>query len=73
MLDDLTLREVFHFRVSLLGAISVITLSIIGLILLLSVLIVYTMLHNGLPFVIVGFPVPILQAYCLFLLYIIPC
>ena len=25
MLDDTTLREVFHFRVSLLGAVSVIT------------------------------------------------
>jgi len=49
MLDDLTLREVFHFRVSLLGAISVITLSIIGLILLLSVLIVYTPIRNILP------------------------
>ena len=49
MLDDLTLREVFHFRVSLLGAISMITLSIIGLILLLSVLIVYTPIRNILP------------------------
>ena len=49
MLDDLTLREVFHFRVSLLGAISVITLSILSLIVLLSVLIVYTPLRNILP------------------------
>ncbi len=49
MLDDRTLREVFHFRVSLLGAISVITISIILLILLLSVLIVYTPLRNILP------------------------
>lgn len=49
MLDDLTLREVFHFRVSLLGAISVITLSIIALIVLLSVLIVYTPIRNVLP------------------------
>lgn len=49
LLDDLTLREVFHFRVSTLGAISVITLSIIGLIILLSVLIVYTPLRNVLP------------------------
>jgi len=49
MLDDLTLREVFHFRVSMLGAISVITLSIVALIVLLSVLIVYTPLRNILP------------------------
>ena len=49
MLDDLTLREVFHFRVSLLGAISVITLSILALIVLLSVLIVYTPIRNILP------------------------
>lgn len=49
MLDDLTLREVFHFRVSLLGAISVITLSILVLIVLLSVLIVYTPIRNILP------------------------
>ena len=49
MLDDITLREVFHFRVSLLGAISVITISLISLIVLLSVLIVYTPLRNILP------------------------
>lgn len=49
MLDDTTLREVFHFRVSLLGAISVITISIIALIVLLSVLIVYTPIRNILP------------------------
>ena len=49
MLDDLTLREVFHFRVSLLGAISVITISILALIVLLSVLIVYTPIRNILP------------------------
>ena len=49
MLDDVTLREVFHFRVSLLGAISVITVSILALILLLSVLIVYTPIRNILP------------------------
>lgn len=49
MLDDLTLREVFHFRVSLLGAISVITISILALIALLSVLIVYTPIRNILP------------------------
>ena len=49
MLDDLTLREVFHFRVSLLGAISIITITILSLIVLLSVLIVYTPLRNVLP------------------------
>jgi len=49
MLDDLTLREVFHFRVSLLGAISVITVSIVAFIVLLSVLIVYTPIRNILP------------------------
>ena len=49
MLDDLTLREVFHFRVSLLGAISFITISILALIALLSVLIVYTPIRNILP------------------------
>ena len=49
MLEDLTLREVFHFRVSLLGAITVITLSLVSLILLLSVLIVYTPIRNILP------------------------
>lgn len=49
MLDDLTLREVFHFRVSLLGAITIITVSIISLIILLSVLIVYTPIRNILP------------------------
>ena len=49
MLDDRTLREVFHFRVSLLGAISFITVSIVALILLLSVLIIYTPIRNVLP------------------------
>lgn len=49
MLDDMTLREVFHFRVSLLSAVSMITISIIVLILLLSALIVYTPLRNVLP------------------------
>lgn len=49
MLEDRTLREVFHFRVSLLGAISVITLTLLSLIILLSVLIVYTPLRNILP------------------------
>ena len=49
MLDDLTLREIFHFRVSLLGAITMITLSFLLLIVLLSVLIVYTPVRNILP------------------------
>jgi len=49
MLDDITLREVFHFRVSTLGAISVITITLLALIVLLSVLIVYTPLRNILP------------------------
>ena len=49
MLDDLTLREVFHFRVSLIGAISIITIFFIALIVLLSVLIVYTPIRNILP------------------------
>lgn len=49
MLDDITLREVFHIRVSWLGAVSVITLSLLALIVLLSVLIVYTPIRNILP------------------------
>lgn len=49
MLDDITLREVFHVRVSWLGAVSVITLTLLALIVLLSVLIVYTPLRNILP------------------------
>jgi len=49
MLDDMTLREVFHFRVSLLGAITMITVSFVALIVLLSVLIVYTPIRNILP------------------------
>ena len=49
LLDDHTLRELFHFRVSLLGAISMITLSFLALIVLLSVLIVYTPIRNILP------------------------
>jgi len=49
MLDDLTLREVFHFRVSMLSAISMMTLTFIALVVLLSVLIVYTPLRNILP------------------------
>ena len=49
MLDDLTLHEVFHVRVRMLGAISIITITIIALIVLLSILIVYTPLRNILP------------------------
>ena len=49
MLDDITLREVFHIRVSWLGAVSVITIAILALIVLLSVLIVYTPIRNILP------------------------
>lgn len=49
MLDDSTLREVFHIRMSWLGAVSVVTLSIVVLLALLSILIVYTPLRNILP------------------------
>ena len=49
MLDDMNLREVFHIRVSLLGAISTITISIVLFIVLLSVLIIYTPVRNILP------------------------
>lgn len=43
------MREVFHFRVSLMGAISIISLSFFVLIALLSVLIVYTPVRNIMP------------------------
>ena len=49
MLEDSTLREVFHFRMSWLGAVSTLTLGVVVLIVLLSVLIVYTPLRNILP------------------------
>ena len=49
MLDDTTLREVFHFRVSVVGAIGFMTVSFILLIVLLSALIVYTPVRNILP------------------------
>lgn len=49
MLEDRTLREVFHFRVSWLGAVTVITISIVVMMLLLSLLIVYTPIRNVLP------------------------
>lgn len=49
MLDDTTLREVFHFRVSLVGSIGILTASFILLIVLLSALIIYTPVRNILP------------------------
>ena len=49
MLDDTTLREVFHIRVSTLGAISVLTLAFVLIIVSLSLLIVYTPIRNILP------------------------
>ena len=49
LLEDRTLREVFHFRMNLMGAISVLSLLFIALIVLLSVLIVYTPIRNILP------------------------
>ena len=49
MLDDTTLREVFHFRVSMLGAISVMTVAFLLLVGILSALIVYTPIRNILP------------------------
>lgn len=49
MLDDITLREVFHIRVSLLGVISVFTLTFVLIIALLSALIIYTPIRNVLP------------------------
>ena len=49
MLEDRTLREVFHIRMSALGAFSFLTLVFVLLICLLSVLIVYTPVRNILP------------------------
>ena len=49
MLEDRTLREVFHIRMSALGAFSFLTIVFILLIVLLSVLIVYTPIRNILP------------------------
>lgn len=49
MLDDTTLREVFHIRVNAMSAISMLALIFIVLIVLLSVLIVYTPVRNVLP------------------------
>ena len=49
MLDDTTLREVFHVRMSAMSAISMIAAVFIVLVVLLSVLIVYTPIRNILP------------------------
>ena len=49
MLEDTTLREVFHIRVSLIGAIGVIALSFLLFIVLMSLLIMYTPVRNILP------------------------
>lgn len=49
MLDDSTLREVFHIRMNWLGAVSVVTLGIVVLLFILSLLIVYTPLRNIMP------------------------
>lgn len=49
MLEDTTLREVFHIRVSLMGAIGVIALSFVLFIVLMSLLIMYTPVRNILP------------------------
>ena len=49
LLEDRTLREVFHIRMSALGAFSFLTFVFVALIVLLSVLIVYTPVRNILP------------------------
>ncbi len=49
VLDDITLREVFHWRLSGLSAISLVTLLFVILIGVLSVLIIYTPIRNILP------------------------
>ena len=49
MLDDHTLREVFHIRVSAFGAISVISISVLLMLGLLALLIVFTPIRNILP------------------------
>lgn len=49
MLDDVTLRELFHIRVSWLGAVSMITITVLALLVVLSMLIVYTPIRNILP------------------------
>lgn len=49
VLDDITLREVFHWRLSGLSAISLVTLLFVLLIAVLTVLIIYTPIRNILP------------------------
>ena len=49
MLDDVTLREVFHVRLTGLGTFSVLTLLFVLLLALLSVLIIFTPIRNVLP------------------------
>ena len=49
VLDDRTLREVFHMRLSGMGTISVLVALFLVLIIVLSVLIVYTPIRNILP------------------------
>lgn len=49
MLDDTTLREVFHVRVSAMSAIGILSLIFVVLIVLLSLLIVYTPVRNIMP------------------------
>lgn len=49
MLEDSTLREVFHIRVNGWGAISVLFLAFVLLMVVLSLLIVYTPIRNVLP------------------------
>ncbi len=49
MLEDTTLREVFHIRVSAMSAISMLAVTFIVLLVLLSLLIVYTPVRNILP------------------------
>ena len=49
VLDDRTLREVFHMRLSGLGTISVLVAAFLVLLIILSVLIIYTPVRNILP------------------------
>ena len=49
VLDDITLREVFHWRLSGLSAITIVTLLYVLLVIVLSVLIIYTPIRNILP------------------------
>jgi septal ring factor EnvC (AmiA/AmiB activator) len=49
MLDDVTLREVFHIRLSAMSAISMLAVFFVILIVLLSLLIVYTPVRNIMP------------------------